>query len=65
MLEYLQENKIDIPVIFLSGHTSPEDEAKGLRLGAADYIKKPIDRNLLIARLERLLTLRINSDEGQ
>ncbi|MBS4056660.1 MAG: response regulator [Bacteroidales bacterium] len=55
LLEYLKENKIDIPVIFLSGHTSPDDEAKGLRLGAADYIKKPIDRNLLLLRLEKIL----------
>ncbi len=54
MLEYLKENSIEIPVIFLSGHTSPEDEAKGLRLGAADYIRKPIERNLLLARLNKL-----------
>jgi len=54
MLEYIKENSIEIPVIFLSGHTSPEDEAKGLRLGAADYIRKPIERNLLLARLNKL-----------
>lgn len=55
LLEYLKENKIQIPVVFLSGHTSPEDEAKGLRLGAADYIRKPIDRNLLLLRLQKIL----------
>jgi len=54
MLEFIKENNIDIPVIFLSGHTSPEDETKGLQLGAIDYIKKPIDRNLLLARLDKL-----------
>ncbi len=56
MLEFLKSNKIGIPVVFLSGHTSPEDEAKGLSLGAADYIRKPIDRNLLLLRLQRLLS---------
>ncbi|MBK9291393.1 MAG: response regulator [Bacteroidetes bacterium] len=55
MLEFIKKNKIEIPVVFLSGHTSPEDEAKGLSLGAADYIRKPIDRNLLLLRLQRLL----------
>lgn len=55
MLEYIREHEIEIPVIFLSGHTSPEDEAKGLRLGAADYIRKPVERNLLLARLAKLL----------
>lgn len=56
MLEFIKANNIDVPVIFLSGHTSPEDEAKGLSLGAADYIRKPIDRNLLLLRLQRLLS---------
>ncbi len=55
LLEFVKENKIDIPVVFLSGHTSPEDEARGLRLGAADYIRKPIDRSLLLLRLQKIL----------
>ncbi len=59
MLEYIKENNIDIPVIFLSGHSSPDDEAKGLRLGAADYIRKPVDKNLLLARLTKLLTVKV------
>lgn len=55
MLEFMKANKINIPVAFLSGYTNPEDEARGLRLGAADYIRKPIDRDLLLLRLKRLL----------
>ena len=54
LLEYLNSNEIDIPLIFLSGQTKPEDEAKGLRLGATDYIHKPIDKNLLLARVEKI-----------
>ncbi|MHC1774587.1 MAG: response regulator [Lentimicrobium sp.] len=59
MLEYIKENNIDIPVIFLSGHSSADDEAKGLRLGAADYIRKPVDKNLLLARLTKLLAVKV------
>ena len=55
MLEYLNENNIKIPLIFLSGHSSIDDEVKGLSLGAADYIKKPVDRNILLMRLDKLL----------
>jgi predicted GH43/DUF377 family glycosyl hydrolase/CheY-like chemotaxis protein len=55
MMEYLNENGIEIPVIFLSGQLSSDDEVKGLRLGAADYIKKPVERNILLMRLEKLL----------
>lgn len=40
---------VDIPVIFLTGLSGSSDETKGLELGAADYISKPI--NVPIVRL--------------
>ncbi len=55
LLEYMKQSNIDIPVVFMSGYTSEEDEIKGLRMGAVEYIKKPIDRDLLLLRLNRLL----------
>lgn len=33
----------DIPVIFLTAATSPEERVEGLRMGAVDYIIKPFD----------------------
>jgi len=33
----------DIPVIFTTGLSDPDDHEKGLSLGAADYINKPFD----------------------
>ena len=32
-----------IPVIFVTGLINPEDEKKGLEMGAADYITKPFN----------------------
>ena len=32
-----------IPVIFVTGLINPEDEKKGLEMGAADYISKPFE----------------------
>jgi CheY-like chemotaxis protein len=37
---------LNIPVIFLTGRNSAEDEQKGLELGAVDYITKPINLRL-------------------
>ena len=55
LLEYINERKIKIPVVFLSGFTSEREEAKGLKMGAIEYIKKPIDRDILLLRLQNIL----------
>lgn len=41
----------EIPVIFLTSLADPDDEEKGLLLGAADYITKPIKAAVLLARV--------------
>ena len=45
----------DIPVIFLTGLTTVTDEEYGLRLGAVDYISKPITPSLVLARVRTQL----------
>lgn len=55
LLDYINQNNINIPVVFMSGFTSEEDEIKGLKLGAVEYIKKPIDKDLLLLRLHNIL----------
>ena len=41
----------DIPVIFLTARTDSVDEARGLELGAADYITKPVTPAILKLRM--------------
>lgn len=45
----------DIPVVFVSGRGEPEDRRKGLEAGAADYFVKPLDLNILLARIRELV----------
>jgi DNA-binding response OmpR family regulator len=45
----------DIPVVFVSGRGEPEDRRKGMEAGAADYFVKPLDLNLLLARIRELV----------
>ena len=47
-----------IPVIFLTAMADAEDEAKGLSLGAVDYITKPINPELVRARVRNHLELK-------
>lgn len=55
LLDYISDNNINIPVVLLSGFTSKEEEAKGLKMGAIEYIKKPVDREVLLLRIENIL----------
>jgi len=48
----------DIPVIFLTAKIQPEDEEMGLKLGAADYITKPISPPIVLARVATQLSLK-------
>jgi putative two-component system response regulator len=45
----------DIPVIFLTAMVEAEDEERGLGLGAADYITKPIKPAVVLARVRTQL----------
>ncbi|MFI7315909.1 response regulator transcription factor [Streptomyces venezuelae] len=45
----------DLPVLILSGRTSPAERVRGLRAGADDYLTKPFDTQELLARIEALL----------
>lgn len=46
-----------IPVIFVTALTEAADEARGLALGAADYITKPVQPRLLTSRISTQLDL--------
>lgn len=46
-----------IPVIFLTGRSDGADEAKGLELGAIDYIAKPFNAAVVLARVRNQLKL--------
>ncbi|UCU97307.1 two-component system response regulator [Acidovorax radicis] len=48
----------DIPVIFLTAMSASEDESIGLELGAVDYITKPINPAIVMARVRNHLQLK-------
>lgn len=48
----------DIPVIFVTALDASEDESRGLELGAADYITKPIRPPIVLARVRAQLELK-------
>ncbi len=53
----------DIPVIFLTVKSEPEDIIKGFELGAVDYITKPFNRKELTSRVRTHISLKQSKDE--
>jgi len=54
---------MNIPIIFVTALSEKEDEAKGLRLGAVDYITKPFNPELVKARVRNHLALKQYQDD--
>lgn len=55
LLEAVKEKGIDVPAIFLSGLPGDEPELRAFQIGAADFIRKPVKNNVLLARVARVL----------
>ncbi len=60
VLARLRESPVtrDTPVIFVTGMDSSEDETKGLKQGAVDYIAKPYTPAIVLARIRTHLELK-------
>lgn len=56
------ETTSDIPVIFITAMDADEDEEKGITMGAADYITKPINPAILLARVRSQLLVKQAKD---
>lgn len=51
------------PIIIVSAKDSKEDKLNGLLLGADDYIEKPYDIDILLAKISGIFKRRYSSDE--
>lgn len=59
------ESTRTIPIIFVTAMGEESDETKGLELGAADYILKPVSPPILEARVKTHLALRKHMSDLQ
>ena len=57
LLEQINQRKIPIPVIFITGHHEETYNTRSQELGAVEYIKKPIQRKKLLQILKEIFNL--------
>jgi DNA-binding response OmpR family regulator len=55
VLAALREHERYVPVLMLTARGRPEDVLRGFGAGADDYLAKPFDLSILLARLKNLL----------
>lgn len=59
VLRKVRQNNVSIPVLLLTARDSKEDIVEGLNSGADDYLTKPFDLNIFLARIRSLLRSRV------
>lgn len=55
LLRRLRELKVAIPVIVITGHGDVQLAVEAMKIGAADFIEKPFDDDVLLAAVKKAL----------
>jgi two-component system, NtrC family, nitrogen regulation response regulator NtrX len=65
LLEDLKAAGVTTPVVMISGQASVETAVKATRLGAMDFLEKPLSTEKLLVTIENVLRLRHLEDENR
>lgn len=60
VLEAFRSRRIRVPVIVITAHDEPGTELRVRALGACAYLRKPVDRDTLLAAIQTVITSSLN-----
>ena len=63
VLETLKEQRVDQPVIMLTGHGTVEMCRRAFKAGAAEFLEKPVDDEALLEALQSAVRQHVKSRE--
>ena len=53
----LAEDSNPVPIVFVTAHSSPEEERQALQAGAVQFLQKPISKEVLLLAIRNALKL--------
>jgi two-component system sensor histidine kinase/response regulator len=62
VLKHIRERDAHVPVILVTAHSERSYRLQGLQAGADEFLEKPIDAPILLARVNTLLDLKASRD---
>src|ERR1700684_1870187 len=65
LLQDLKASGVTTPVVMISGQASVETAVKATRLGAVDFLEKPLSTDKLLVTIENVLRLRHLEEENR
>ncbi len=65
LLEDLRRSEIALPVVMISGQANIEMAVRATRLGAVDFLEKPLSTDKLLLTVENVLKLKRLEDENR
>lgn len=55
LLEWMQRERIDVPFIIMTGYASVSDAVRAIKMGAKDYLAKPVQMDELQSLIKNIL----------
>lgn len=65
LLDQLAAQRIELPVIVITGHGTVESAVRAMRHGVVDFIEKPIDDQVLLDRVAQAVSLNSSRRDQQ
>ena len=65
LLQWIKSSGVDTSVIMMSGHANVETAVRATRLGAEDFIEKPVSLDKVLVSVQNAMKLRILRQENQ
>ncbi|MGV6848145.1 MAG: response regulator transcription factor [Marinibacterium sp.] len=63
--QYMADNAIGLPIIFITGHGGVPESVQAIKMGAVDFLEKPFKPSVLVERIDAAIALDRSSRDSR